>query len=433
MMKTARSSLTKRQRPAGLAPMVALCLPIILGVVSFAIDGGILLQERRHAQAVADSAALSAATDLYKNWSTNQGHDSTSGSANTSAVTTASDNGYTSTSSTVTVRISPSQPQVSDSVITDSSGNLKPGYVEVTVQYNQSRFFSKIWSSGTMPVYARSVVRGVQSAASGVSILLLDPSGQKALQMSGGANVKTGGKIIVDSSNSDAVDGSGGANINGTEIDITGNYQMSGGASFTGTVKTGQTATADPLASLPAPSTTGMAVQSSSKENISGGTTTLYPGRYIGGINVSGGATVNLQPGIYYLDGGGLNLSGGSTMSGSGVMFYNNALSNGDQINLSGGTGLTLSPPTTGTYAGVTFFQNRTSNAQAQFSGGSNQNMTGTFYFPDASINISGGTSTDVIGSEYIAYDMQISGGGTLNVPAGSSAGTGSPDIRLIE
>ena len=48
-------------------------------------------------------------------------------------------------------------------------------------------------------------------------------------------------------------------------------------------------------------------------------TNTLDPGCYSGSITVNAGATLNLNPGIYYLDGANLNVAGNATITGTGV------------------------------------------------------------------------------------------------------------------
>ena len=58
------SSSSRDRRHGAVAVQVAICLTVLLGVAALAVDGGILMAERRHAQAAADAAALAAAVDL---------------------------------------------------------------------------------------------------------------------------------------------------------------------------------------------------------------------------------------------------------------------------------------------------------------------------------------------------------------------------------
>src|ERR1700722_30271 len=87
------------RRPGKVAPLVAVCLVPIMGMAALVFDLGMLRDERRCAVVAADSAALAAATDLYTNWNTNAGVD-TSGSAVTSAKTTAAANGFPNSGNT---------------------------------------------------------------------------------------------------------------------------------------------------------------------------------------------------------------------------------------------------------------------------------------------------------------------------------------------
>ncbi|HZT79695.1 MAG TPA: pilus assembly protein TadG-related protein, partial [Gemmataceae bacterium] len=97
-----RSILPRGRRRGAVAVLVAVCLTVLMGVVALSIDGGLLLQERRRAQATADAAALAAADDLFKNYNTNLGKDP-SGSAAASARTVAKANGYSNDGTTSVV------------------------------------------------------------------------------------------------------------------------------------------------------------------------------------------------------------------------------------------------------------------------------------------------------------------------------------------
>ena len=146
------------------AAQVVLCLSVLMAMLAVVADGGLLLAERRHAQATADAAALAAASDLYENWSIDNpsGTDSL-GTANSSALGVASANGYTNdgTTSTVTVNISPRKYSGGPNAGT----TLPAGYAEATVTWYQQRFFGEIFGSGAIPVSARAVARGVQVPA----------------------------------------------------------------------------------------------------------------------------------------------------------------------------------------------------------------------------------------------------------------------------
>src|SRR4029079_5486167 len=82
-----------QKRRGVVAVLVAVCLVALLSIAAIAIDGGVLLEDRRSVQAAADAAALAAANQLYNDWATNKGIDKY-GKASDSAFLTASANGY---------------------------------------------------------------------------------------------------------------------------------------------------------------------------------------------------------------------------------------------------------------------------------------------------------------------------------------------------
>jgi len=421
-----KSTGLKSRRRGAIVLFVAVCLTVLLGMVAIALDGGVLLTERRHAQAAADAAALAAACDLYKNYGTNGGLDNSSGTAKASALSTAASNGYANdgTSSVVTVNIPP------------TSGDYigKAGYAEVIVQFNQTRSFSNVFGSGSIPVRARAVARGATDARANPAMLILDPSSANALSVSGTPSVTSNATIVVDSNSSQAASASGGAQVNAPETDITGDYTTTGGGLFFGKVNTGQASTPDPLASLPAPDPLSLSVQSNGPLSYTGQTSvTLIPGVYKGGISASSGATLTLLPGIYYLDGGGLSVGGQASVIGNGVMIYNAPKISTDAIDLGGGGTITLSGPTSGVYAGISLFQDRNSSVGASINGGSGMNITGTFYFAGAPVKISGNSTTAILGSQYISRDLTLTGTTSLTVTWDSAKVARQRAIYLVE
>jgi hypothetical protein len=397
--------------------------------VAIAVDGGTLLSDRRQAQRAADSAALAAAVDLFTKWNKNNGVDS-GGSATQSAQTTAAANGYTNdgVSSTVTVNIPP------------KSGAFvgQKGYAEVLITYNQSRFFSAIWGSGTLQVAARAVARGTYTPAN-PGILILDQTDNNTLDVtaSGNVTVTNGGAIDVDSKSAN-----GGAtctstgNIVADTINLSDNtYNHSNSGTLIGTINYNQPPTPDPLASVPEPtqpllpnlpsSTLALLGSGYSTNNgvndsgNKGNTIDLYPG-YYAGIKVTGNDQIVLHdnpdgsPGIYYIGSQGLSITNAGGITGSDVMLYSDGTGN---ISLTGSGSMSLSPPTSGPYKGITLFQERSSNKDINITGQGNMNMSGTFYAAAAKVNITGsGGYNNTIGSQWIAYRMSVTGSGSFTV-----------------
>jgi Putative Flp pilus-assembly TadE/G-like len=425
--------------------LVAIALIPILGVVAIAVDGGMLMSDRRRAQRAADSAALAAATDLFTNWNTNAGADP-KGDAKTSALTTAAANGFPNDGATATVTVN----------IPPKNGTFvgQKAYVEVLITYNEDRFFSKIWGDGKLKVAARAVARGSYTPAS-PGILVLDPTDNNTLNVtsSGDVTVTNGGAIDVSSKSPN-----GGAtctnsgNITADTINLSdGKYNSSNSGTLIGQVNYNQPPTPDPLAALPEPAQPelpnlpatvlallGSNYSTSNGVNDSGNTgrtIDLYPGSYAG-IKVTGNDQIVLHdnpdgsPGIYYLGSQGLSISNAGGITGSNVMLYSNGTGN---ISLTGSGSMSLSPPTSGTYKGITLFQERSSNKQINITGQGNMNMTGTFYAAAAKVSITGqGGYNNPIGSQWIAWQLYVTGSGSFTVNYNGQA-TPVRNIQLVE
>src|SRR5262245_8934658 len=190
-------SIVRRRRGA-IVVLIAFCLAIILTFVAIAIDGGGLLERRRQGQATADAGALAAAERLFVNYPANKGVD-TGGAAATRALAIAAANGFNNdgTRSIVSVRTHPQTYAGGP-----NEGNTLPkGYVEVSVLYNQPRFFSAIVGSGDIAVPARAVARGEWKPAF-VGIHVLDLYERSSFRVTGeGITNVTGGAAIIVNSN----------------------------------------------------------------------------------------------------------------------------------------------------------------------------------------------------------------------------------------
>ncbi len=104
----------------------------------------------------------------------------------TSAITVANANGYTNSNSTIIVRVNPANYLGGPNAGTQ----VHAGYAEVTVTYNQARFFNSIWGTGNIPVSARAVTRGEWVDAT-PAVLALDPTASGALTAKGSKNAST--------------------------------------------------------------------------------------------------------------------------------------------------------------------------------------------------------------------------------------------------
>jgi hypothetical protein len=370
----------------------------MIAMLALTVDGALLMDQRRRAQAAADAGALAGAVVLLNNTLYGTSKNPVSAAQTIAALNMPG-------SDPAVVNIPPQQ---------SASYNGKSGYVEVTVSYSQPRGFSQIFGAGNITVSAHAVAAGFFSPLDD-GIIVLDPSGAAALNVVGNSAIDvTSGPIIVDSSSPSAAAFNGPGSINASAISITGGYTDQKMA-VNPTPLTGQPPVPDPLLWLPTPDPGSLTVQHSGGYIISGQTTiTLSPGVYQGGISISGQANVTLNPGIYYMQGGGFTVNGNnkSIVTGNGVMIYNDG---GGTISIGGQGTVNLSPQTGGMYTGITLYQSRSSTQPVLVSGnGSLTNISGTFYAAMAQpLQIAGNAGN--IGSQYITYDLKVNGNGTLD------------------
>jgi hypothetical protein len=446
-----------RARRGSVVTIVAICLTAILAIVALVLDGGLLLDERRQTQTAADAAALAAAVDLFTNYPAKGGVDA-SGTAKESALATAKANGFNNdgVTSTVTVNINTSSSSQVKYLAGPNAGNPLPlGYVEVIIEYNEPRFFNGLFGKGSLTVQARAVARGKYTAAS-PGILILDPTHSNALTTTNTGNivVRNGGTIIVDSTDPAGASLTNSGNIEAATINLSGSpgYKYSNSGRIVGTINSDVPPTPDPLRNLPEPSqpalptlptlssgsslpyTTSQGVQWSNGS--AGQVLNLSPG-YYPGIRSSAGGTIVLNanpdgsPGIYYIGSQGFSITNSTNITGNNVMIY--SAGTGD-ISLTGSGSVTLTPPTSGTYQGISIFQERSSTKQVSITAGGSMNAAGTFYAAAAKMSITNtGDYNNVLGSQYVVYDLDVTGGGGFYIDYAGPNTTPVRTIQLVE
>jgi hypothetical protein len=455
MLKT-RKAVRGPSRKGAVAILVAVMLVVLVGMLALVLDGGLLQDDRRGAQAAADAAALAAATELFKNYTQITSNTAVpvwdpNGAAAAAAQTSAATNGFPNdnTNSTVDVHIPP---------ISGPFAGQK-GCAEVVVTFYQKRYFSTIWGSRVIPVRARAVARA-RYGGTGAGIVILDPTADHALDATGGGsstvesvNVTGGGTVYVDSNYITAARTSGGGSMTAGAFKIVGGYT---GNAFNPTPVTGANYVPDPLAYLPVPPVPSNNGTYTSTSTATGTTTwTLTPGKW--GTNgtpwpkFGNGDIIQFTQqdswgngGIYYIDGGGLNITnnkslqmvplpGSDPATTGGIMIYNAPASTASSEGISiGGSGVsTLNGLKQGPYAGILFFQDRTSPVPMSITG-SNSDLEGTFYAANALLKITGqGVAT--IGSQYISRQLSISGNGTININYTDPGTARLREVMLVE
>jgi Flp pilus assembly protein TadG len=336
--------------------LLAILLPMLIGVIGLGLDGGLMMNDWRHLQSAVDAAATGAATDLRL------------GKAAGDAENTARDliqNANEFATALVTVNIPPQEGEFSG----------VDGYVEVVATIShRPQFMPIVDNLMERPIVARAVA-GVDDVTAGAAVVVLDPdpadlsipplpglpaapSILAGFEVEGLGRFSVEGAVLVNTTwggvdeNGDPVGASTSppyavtcmpllplTRLRARDIRVVGgvdnptNYQSypSGGGS---PLQANRVPVPDPYAELPPPTT------SSDPGHVStvlrGGVTvvglpllgppvTLRPGIYEHITVVSGVA--NFQPGIYIIRGVNpltqmsLSLLAGS-INASGVLFY---------------------------------------------------------------------------------------------------------------
>lgn len=388
-------------------PMVAIAMPVLIGFAGMALEMGSWFAIHERMQNAADSAALAAGRAYVVNNSSDLTSQATA--------TASSYNFTTSNGTTVTVNRGPTSGAY--------AGNSSK--IEVIIQQPQSRTFSAIFTGSTVMISARAVA---SINPTPVCLLALNGSASSALGMSGGAVVSAPScDVRVNSSSGSALSASGSnTRLNAKDVYVTGSESLTGGATVTatGTNQSSAAAATDPYSGTTIPSFSGCNQTNYSK---SGGTYTISPGVYCGGITISAGTSLTLDPGIYFLDQGSLTLSGNSTISCSActIILTSSTGSNFGTVNISGGSIVSLTAPTMGDTANFAFMGDPriAAGTTATFTGGSNQSITGVIYMPKNKIVFTGGTSGASDCTKIVADTFNFTGGSTFSGACSSYPG----------
>jgi hypothetical protein len=233
-----------------------------------------------------------------------------------------------------------------------------PGFIEVEVGSTRPSIFGGVigktnWATGAMAVATNS-----QNLTFPFSMMALNPTACKAIQVSGGGVVEAHANVQSNSNGSGCTGAdtgvgfsrTGGSTINVVAPDATcrvvGLLQDQGSGSMTCTKVQGSFALPDPLRNLPAPAQPALAAAMvyagtgtppTIPANCPGGSPApnpaspqmckippsggnanipwiLSPGLYPGGISVDKDRTLYLLPGIYWIGGGGVDVGGGASI-----------------------------------------------------------------------------------------------------------------------
>jgi Flp pilus assembly protein TadG len=401
-----------------IAILTALILPALLGFGALAYEIGYWYQTQQALQEVADVAAFAGATEKSLRGSSN---------VTTRATYVAGLNNFSgSGGNTITVNT----PPTSGSYTADTNA------VEVVMTQPVTRSLTNYFSSSAVTANARAVATKTGGPA---CILALSSSAAGAVSFSGKATVKapTCG-IKVNSNSTSAFSANGTDTIQTAFVDVVGGDTLIGNPSIqtpSGQIKTGAPSSANPFSGLSVASYSSCTF-TNTKIN-GGGSVTLSPGTYCGGVQISASVNVTMNPGTYIVDGGPFSIAGNANVTGNNVTIVLSGQISGTYAtaDLGGNGSLNLTAPTTGPYAGIAIFQdpNAPSGGTNSIVGTSNQNIKGAVYFPKQNLKFAGDNSSNTC-TLIVADTVTIVGDTNLQCNAGDLGGlVTASTIALVE
>ncbi|MCJ7421990.1 Tad domain-containing protein [Sphingomicrobium astaxanthinifaciens] len=135
-------------------------------------------------------------------------------------------------------------------------------------------------------------------------------------------------------------------------------------------------------------------------------------------IDVQPGDTINLPPGVYYVDGGNARVQGKLTGKDVTIVLTNSNTSTTAPIgtfDMNAGAEMTLSAPSSGDWAGLAIFQDRRAVNKNKLNpnkinGGSTGIIEGVLYFPNQGLAYNGNGTSSFICTRIVARRVEFSG-----------------------
>jgi hypothetical protein len=426
-------------------------LTTVLAAGALALDGGLMLLERRDQQNAADAAAMAGARYVTTN------HDK----ARAVARDVATANGFTLgiDAEVVSVDIPP------------TSGKFAtwPNAVQVRISSTRPSILAGILGFLSWHVGASATAASLDRVGGPFSILALEPGACEAIKVAGTGGIVANGNIQVNSDcSTSALKRQAGGNISviatGASCNVVGGFQDGGGSGTLecggpdGDPYTGVGIVPDPLKDLPAvwpvpgfpaaptqldasnksiprgcpgssrPATLAAPNACQFSSSYQGSAWRLFPGLYPGGLKLLAGSFY-LEPGVYYLGGGGLDISGngsvtqtvmpGTTTYGGGVLFFNTQLPN------------TQLPTAASSPLGALKLDGASANIHLlplKASSGDYQAYNGLVIYQDRAFSL-GGDDLTVNGNDADGMDVR----GTIYLPTGDVKINGNEGDLVID
>jgi Flp pilus assembly protein TadG len=382
-----RGSLLRDSRGSS-ALSFALVFPMLLTVAGVATDYGILEMKRSRLQNVADQTAIAAAKELALANSLNAKVKSAADSFARSQVET--------TNSSLNVEI-----------VVDE----KAGKVDVVLREEWTPFFAHFIQSDVTPLVVNATAQ--LAGKTNLCVLTLDPSGTKALYMDKSARLAANGCAVYSNSNHrEAIRLDSDSELSASAVCAVGAVKAKTSA-VTPSPTTDCAEIPDPLSSREPLKLVGC---DATNIAFATGTHSLGPGRYCGGIKISGDAQVTFEKGDYTIEGAPFEISGKASVKAENTSFYLEGES--ALIMFTEDCVISMSGASQGQMAGLLFFEDRSVSIGRLHrinSSGANE-LTGTIYLPRGKLRVDPNASVaqDSAYTAIVAYQLEVDEGPTL-------------------
>jgi len=391
----------------------ALLMPVLVGTAGLGTEVGYWYYKHKNMQSAADSGAVSAAA---------AGSNLTAEANSITAFY-----GYQNGVNNVTVAVN--QPPTSGRYASDSQA------IEVIVSQPQQRQLSALFGSGPVPITARAVA--MPNSGTGC-VLALNPNASAAVKVSGGNQLNLiKCNLYSNSGASPSLDVSGSAAVSANQVGVVGDISGASNITATNGMRTHIRPIADPYADVVPPAEPSCS-HAKIVVNSNGKTTSIDPGCYSGSITVNAGATLNLTPGIYYMDGANLSVAGNATITGTGVtIVFTGSGSEWGTASIGSNAIVNLTAPSSGQTQGIVFYGDRKMPTGTPFNltGGASQNFGGAIYLQKANLSFGGGNGTTTSCTKIIADTITFTGTSNVKVDCAAlgTAAIGSSTAQLVE
>ncbi len=425
---TALAGATRKlidDRYGGALAVTAILLPMIAGFAGLGVDLTHWYSQRRTMQNMADGAAIAATHAVMANAGDSAVRDA--------AVEGAVRNGWTAAAGYTLQAFAPPQ------------GGMYPGLAraaEVRVGRDVPLYFLGALGMTPVRVTARATGAGVDNGPQ--CVIALDHSADRAVNFTGNSTVILGCGVASNSSSNESIYVGGNATLEANPAQAYGDIYVGNSATLTtqSPVQPYSQRVQDPYADVIMPVSPASCSQTNFwvQTNDTYVSPPLQPGRYCGGLRISG--TAHLAPGIYIVADGDFEVGSQATVTGDEVTIVltgTTPASVGNAV-INGGAEVTLTPTTSGEMAGILFYQDpnadpagSSSLGEAHFNGNAEVNLTGALYFPQREVDYGGSAAAaGAVCLHIVARQVTFTGNANITNDPATCAASGVQEVNQL-